>query len=211
MREGYDQVAPLYAEAFPDTRAESPLDLAMLDAFTALVRATGGRRVLDAGCGTGRLSRHLADAECAVDGLDLSPGMLAIARRDQPDLACAIGSLTQLPFRDDAFDGVLLWYSLIHLPPEALPRALAETARVLRPGGAVLVGAQSGEGAREVAWSYVDAGGDEPRRLSRHLLTAKRIVHELGSVGLGAVAQLTRRGQGAERDDQCSVLATAPH
>lgn len=209
MREGYDQAAPLYAEAFPDTRAEIALDLAMLDAFTSQVRTTPDGRVLDAGCGTGRLSRHLADNGCDVDGLDLSPGMLAIARRERPGLASVVGSVTELPFRDDAFDGVLLWYSLIHLPPDALPLALAETARVLRPGGAVLIGAQSGEGTRDVAWSYVDVGGHEPARLQRHLVTADRIAHELESVGLRAVAQLTRRGQGAERDDQCSVLATS--
>ena len=169
----------------------------------------GWRRVLDAGCGTGRLSRHLTYAGCSVDGLDLSQGMLAMARQEHPGFACAVGSLTALPFRDDSFDGVLLWYSLIHLPPDERPCALAETARVLRPGGAVLIGAQSGEGVREVAWSYVADHGAGPQQLRRHLMTAELIADELGAVRLQVVAHLTRRPQGDERDGQCSVLATS--
>ena len=52
VRAAYDTVAEDYAARLPDTRAESPLDLAVLDAFAVAVRADADPRVLDAGCGT---------------------------------------------------------------------------------------------------------------------------------------------------------------
>ena len=151
MRHAYDTVAEDYAAQLPDTRAEAPLDLAMVDAFAAAVTSGDDARVLDAGCGAGRMSRYLADRGCRVEGVDLSPGMVAMARRDHPDLAFTVGSLTDLPYPDDQFAGVMLWYSIIHTPPAGQARIFAEAARVLRPGGHLLVGFQSGEGTRDVS------------------------------------------------------------
>ena len=82
VRHAYDTVAEDYATMIPDTRAEAALDLAMVDAFAAGVGK--GARVLDAGCGAGRMSRYLAGRGLAVQGIDLSPGMVAMARRDHP-------------------------------------------------------------------------------------------------------------------------------
>ena len=147
VRHAYDTVAEDYAGRLPDTRAESPLDLAMVDAFASAVTAGGSARVLDAGSGTGRMSRYLADRGCLVSGVDLSPGMVAMARRDHADLAFTVGSLADLPYTDDQFAGVMLWYSIIHTPPAGQARLFTEAARVLRPGGHLLVGFQSGEGS----------------------------------------------------------------
>ena len=114
VRAAYDTVASTYAAMLPDTRAEAPLDLAMVDAFITAVRGQGhegadhpgdGAPVLDAGCGTGRMSRHLADRGCAVRGIDLSPGM--VARHDCPSPTCRSrsASLTALPFDDATSPG----------------------------------------------------------------------------------------------------------
>jgi len=114
-----------------------------------------------------------------------------MARRDHPDLVFTVGSLTDLPYRDDAFAGVLLWYSIIHTPPADQARLFTETVRVLRPGGHVLVGFQSGEGTREVAWSYRQLG--QERRLERHRCTADQVASRLEAAGLREVCRLVRR------------------
>jgi ubiquinone/menaquinone biosynthesis C-methylase UbiE len=208
VRLAYDTVAEDYAARLPDTRAEAALDLAMVDAFAAAVTSRENPRVLDAGCGAGRMSRYLADLGCPVEGLDLSPGMVAMARRDRPDLDFTVGSLSDLPYADNQFSGVMLWYSIIHTPPAGQARIFAEAARVLRPGGHVLVGFQSGEGTRDVSARYRELGHDV--RLERHLYTPDEVASRLAVVGLREVCRLVRRAQGDERDDQAFLLAQAP-
>jgi len=206
VRRAYDTVAEDYATYLPDTRAEAPLDLAMVDAFAEAVMA-GDARVLDAGCGTGRMSRYLADRGCRVEGIDLSPSMVAMARRDHPDLVFTVGSLSGLPYRGDQFAGVMLWYSIIHTPPAGQARIFAEVARVLRPTGHVLVGFQSGEGARDVSAAYRRFGHDI--QLERHLYTADQVASQMEAAGLREVCRLVRRARATERDDQAFLLAQA--
>ena len=119
MRAAYDTVAQAYAARLPDTWAETAADLAMVHAFAAAVSQDDHPRVLDAGCGAGRMSAYLAARGCQVEGVDLLPGMVAMARRDHPELRFEVGSLAALPYGDGQFAGVVLWYSTIHTPPPA--------------------------------------------------------------------------------------------
>ena len=208
VRRAYDTVAEDYAARLPDTRAEAPLDLAMVDAFAAAVTADDDPSVLDAGSGAGRMSRYLADRGCRVQGVDLSPGMVAMARRDHPDLAFAVGSLTALPFPDATFAGVLLWYSLIHTPPAGQATIVAEVARVLRPGGHLLVGFQHGTGVQDLAPSYGRFGHQV--ELERHLYLADDVAARLVTAGLREVARLVRQAEGTEKEDQAVLLARTP-
>lgn len=207
VRAAYDTVAEDYAARLPDTRAEAAVDLAMVDAFAEAVTAGDDPTVLDAGCGAGRMSRYLAERGCRVHGVDLSPGMVAMARRDHPDLAFTVGSLTGLPVADDRYAGVMLWYSIIHTPPAGQARIFDEVARVLRPAGHVLVGFQSGEGVRDVSAAYSRFGHSV--ELERHLYTPDQVAARLSAVGLREVCRLVRRPQGSERDDQAFLLARA--
>ncbi|HEV7194856.1 MAG TPA: class I SAM-dependent methyltransferase [Pedococcus sp.] len=217
VSDAYDTVAEDYATHIPDTRAEAPLDLAMIDAFVAevtssavtssAVTSSAAPMVLDAGCGAGRISRHLAERGCRVVGVDLSPGMVAMARRDHGDLTFTVGSLSELPYPDDQFDGVMLWYSIIHTPPAGQARIFAEAARVVRPGCHVLVGFQSGDGARDVSAAYRRFGHDI--QLERHLYTADQVATRLRTAGLRELSRLVRRARGIEKDDQAVLLATA--
>ncbi len=209
VRRAYDQVAELYASRLPDTRAEAPLDLAMVDAFADAVRSADHGYVLDAGCGTGRMSRYLTARGCQVHGLDLSPHMIRVARREQPALQVTAGSLTHLPFLADRYCGVLLWYSIIHTPPTGLARVFAEVVRVLRPGGRVLVGFQSGSGTRDVSEGYRRLGHEIDIELERYLFTADEIAAQLRSAGLEETCRVVRRARGSERDAQAFLLAEA--
>lgn len=207
VRRAYDTVANDYATYLPDTRAEASLDLAMVDAFIEAVGASADVRVLDAGCGTGRMSRYVADRGCRVEGVDLSSNMVAMARRDHGDLVFTVGSLTDLPYPNDQFAGVMLWYSIIHTPPSGQQQIFDEVARVLGPGGHVLVGFQAGEGRRDLSQAYRQFGHEI--LLERHLYTADQVAARMLAAGLSEVCRLVRRAQGTERDDQAVLLAKA--
>jgi SAM-dependent methyltransferase len=96
-----------------------------------------GARVLDAGCGTGRLAAELADSGLArVWGVDSSPEMLAVARAKTRRAGFKDGRLEALPFRDGWFDAAVAWL-VVHLVDRRA--AFAELRRVLGPGGRLAV------------------------------------------------------------------------
>jgi SAM-dependent methyltransferase len=107
-------------------------------AMLALAGEVAGRRILDAGCGSGPLLAALRDGGAIVAGFDKSAGMIELARRrlgDDADLQVAdLGS--PLPFPDDTFDDVTASLVLHYL--EDWGPALAELRRVLKPGGRLI-------------------------------------------------------------------------
>lgn len=90
-----------------------------------------GKRVLEAGCGTGLVLSRLREVASETHGFDLSAGMVHKAR--ERGLSVALGSVTDVPFRDNSFDLVCSFKVLAHVPD--IKRALAELSRVTRPGG----------------------------------------------------------------------------
>ncbi|MGW0803553.1 class I SAM-dependent methyltransferase [Nonomuraea sp. NPDC002799] len=108
-------------------------------AIMALVGDVAGRRILDAGCGSGPLSAALRERGAVVTGVDASTGMLALARKrlgDDADLH-VVDLSDRLPFDDGAFDDVVASLVLHYL--EDWGPTLAEMRRVLRPGGRLIV------------------------------------------------------------------------
>jgi ubiquinone/menaquinone biosynthesis C-methylase UbiE len=97
-----------------------------------------GQRVLDLGCGTGRLSTALAERGMArVWGVDASPEMLAVARDKVPaSVGLKEGRAERLPFRDAWFDRAVMWL-VVHLVDR--PAAFREVARVLVPDGRLAI------------------------------------------------------------------------
>lgn len=98
---------------------------------------TGDEPLLDAGCGTGMMAAR--DRGCTVHGIDLSSKMIAVARRDAERQGLAVdfrvGSITNLPYRGGSFDVVITNIMYHHLDVAEKRQAVAEIARVLRPGG----------------------------------------------------------------------------
>jgi SAM-dependent methyltransferase len=92
---------------------------------------------LDAACGTGRFAELLARRGHQVIGVDSSPDMLAHARRRLPAGEFRVGELDRLPLPDDSADVIVCALALVHVP--GLQPVLAEFARVLRPGGDLVI------------------------------------------------------------------------
>ncbi|MGX6605458.1 class I SAM-dependent methyltransferase [Micromonosporaceae bacterium Da 78-11] len=126
-RAGYATWSLTYdEEANPLIAVEEPLVHAILDGLPP-------GRAVDAACGTGRHSCYLAARGHRVVGVDTSPEMLAQSRSKVPTATFALAGLTALPLADDAADLIVCALALPHLP--ALAPVLREFARVLRPGG----------------------------------------------------------------------------
>ena len=112
-RTAYDTVAAAYEELARSLLADSPMDRALLGLFAEQVLAGGGGPVGDLGCGPGRITVHLDSLGLDAFGVDLSPGMVAVARRRHPRLRFDVGSLTALDLQDGGLAGALAWYSEI--------------------------------------------------------------------------------------------------
>ncbi|MEV5315198.1 class I SAM-dependent methyltransferase [Streptomyces sp. NPDC052610] len=139
----YDAIAEEYAELATRVFAAQPLERALLGTYAELVGGAG--EVADLGCGTGLVTAHLASLGLPVSGLDLSASMLAVARREHPGLRFTQGSMLDLDLPDGQLAGVVSWYSSIHTPVDRLPGLFAEFARVLAPGGHLLLAFQVGD------------------------------------------------------------------
>jgi SAM-dependent methyltransferase len=147
LRDAHDVLAPLYAERLADALDHMPIDRAVLGLFRDLVvDADLGTEVADVGCGTGRLEPFLAARGLSPRGVDLSPEMVRLARRDHPGFDFAVADVRDLPFGDASLAGVVCWYSLMYLAPEQRPAAFAELARVVRPGGYLVTAFKAGDG-----------------------------------------------------------------
>ncbi|MGW0506645.1 class I SAM-dependent DNA methyltransferase [Micromonospora sp. NPDC003241] len=185
-RTSYDTVAADYADALRGALAGESFQRGILALFAELVRAQGNGPVCDAGCGPGRITAHLRDIGLDAFGVDLSPGMIDVARRDHPGLRFEVGSMTRLDLPDGALAGLLAWFSLIHVPDDEVPGVLAEFRRVLRPGGMVLLGFQTGDGSRLKTEGY----GGHPMNVYVHYRPPGRVAAWLAAAGFAVEAEL---------------------
>lgn len=96
-----------------------------------------GRLTLDIACGEGRLSRELARLGHRVIGIDSSPSLLAAARAADPEAELLLADAAAIPLQDGAAD--LAVTSMALMTVDDVPAVVAETARVLAPGGRFLI------------------------------------------------------------------------
>ena len=185
-RSSYDTDAVGYADKVRGLLGEMPYLRASLELFAELVHSSGGGPVADVGCGPGYVTGYLHDTGLDVFGIDLSPEMVAIARRDYPDLRFDVGTMTDLDLEDDSMVGIVAFWSVIHVPDRAIPGVFEEFRRVLRPQGLLLVGFHVGDETRHASEGYTG----RPINVDSHRRRPSKIMDWLRDAGFTIEAEL---------------------
>jgi SAM-dependent methyltransferase len=169
VRDGYDELADAYA-----TERDAADHTELLERFLA---ETPDGRVLDAGCGAGQPVLSRLESERDAVGMDFSREQVARAS-DVAAGRVVQGDMTALPFRDDAFAAATAFYSVIHVPFDQHRTVYDEFARVLEPGGLLLVtvGAEDWTGRND---DWLDSG--TPMEWSHYgLAESRRLLEAAG-------------------------------
>ncbi|EGB15719.1 Methyltransferase type 11 [Pseudodesulfovibrio mercurii] len=152
----YGRIAALYDPLVgPPLR---PVHRAMAEAL-----ARSGNAVLDLCCGTGLLTGQALALGLSVTGADLSPHMLAVARRKRPGATYILGDAASLPLPDHAFDAAAVSFALHEKPRDKALGILAEARRLVHPGGTVLVA------------DYIPSGQGQSRFTGRAIRLIERL------------------------------------
>lgn len=130
VQSGYTLWAPSYDGPNPAIRMEEPIVHGIIERLEV-------GSALDAACGTGRHAVHLHARGWDVTGVDATPAMLDKARAKAPAVRFRTGDLLTLPLPDTAVDLAVCSLALTHVPQ--LEAAVVELARVVRPGGTVIL------------------------------------------------------------------------
>lgn len=184
-RASYDRIAEDYAKSVRPRFAADAVGRGMLGAFADLVDG----RVADVGCGPGHVTAHLAGLGVDAFGVDVSPGMIAVARGAYPRLRFEVGTMTALDVPDGSLGGIVAWWSIFHVPPERLRGVFAGFARALVPAGHVLVGFHAGDAQLHLGTAY-----GSPVDYDVHLLPPERVVKLLRRAGFDIVAHVELEG-----------------
>jgi SAM-dependent methyltransferase len=159
-----------------------------LDLFANLVHELGGGPVLDVGCGFGRIAGYLDARGLEVAGLDLSPAMIKLAKREHPGLSFEVGSMTDMQAPAGSHAGLVAWSSLIHLPDNDVPPVLKRVHRTLRPCGVVLISFFIGDRVHHKTQGY----GGHPMDVDVHHRPMDRMTSWLETAGLTVELQAIR-------------------
>jgi ubiquinone/menaquinone biosynthesis C-methylase UbiE len=151
VRRGYDELAAEYAAR----RSASDREVAVLEEF--LDSLSDPTRVLDVGCGQGFPTLRRASRETTAVGLDLSREQLRVAAETVSVAPLVHADMTALPFRDDVFDAVIAYNSVIHIPLADHQTVFEEFARVLSPGGRVVL-SEAPEAFERATDDWLDGG-----------------------------------------------------
>ena len=228
-RAAYDTVAASYARLLAHALEQNPYDRAVLGLYAELAhaaaaardpsprqpsaapaahvapRAARPARVVEVGCGPGRITAHLASLGLAARGIDLSPRMVAEARRRHPGLEFEVGSMTSLELPEHALDGLVAWYSVIHVPPSRQRALYTGFHRALAPGGLLLLAFQCGLERRRLQEAYGHGGLE----LDAYRLRPERVEEDLAAAGFGLVTRTVREPSGSELNEQAYLIARA--
>ena len=143
LRDSYDQVAGEYAARIFHELEHKPMDRELLDRFAAEVRGLG--TACDMGCGPGHVAQYLHKRGVHVLGIDLSPRMVEQARQLNPGIEFQQGNMSSLDVENEAWGGIVAFYSIIHIPRAEVISVLREFRRVLRPNGLLLLSFHLGQ------------------------------------------------------------------
>jgi uncharacterized protein YceH (UPF0502 family) len=195
----YTEVVADYADRFDNDLDGQPFERWLLD---DIARADGP--VIEVGCGPGQVTAYLAAQGADASGLDITPAMVAQARRRFPEGRYEVGDLRQLmrPANAPGWGVVLAWYSLVHTSPAELPEVVAGLARPLAEGGRLVLALLSGGGSRRVTdWFDHEVG------LTFFLHERAAVLAAVRAAGLTDITWYERGPRPDETSDRLYVLA----
>lgn len=204
VRDSYDAMAELYTKLAIGEIDRRPLDRDWLGAFAEMAALCDGA-VADLGCGPGHVVNHLSKLGLTAIGYDISPGLIAEARRAFPDEQFHVGDLAALGVAASSLGGIVARYSLIHMLPSRLGSVFEEWMRVLESGAPVLVSF--------FASSSVEAHGSpfDHAVVTAYELFPATIVRQLQDAGFAGVEVAVRNPLDGERAlEHGTILAQKP-
>ena len=192
-QDAYTARADEYAHVLGSMDAISPADRDLIARWAQSVEG----QIVDVGCGPGHWTSFLHGLGCTVRGIDPVPRFIEIAKRNHLGVAYQTGEVADLA--DASADGLLIWYSLIHLDPVEVEKALARCWSALRPGGSLLLGFFDGESVEPFSHAISTAYYWPLPKLERLL------------VALGCAVIETEQRQDAGSRRHAAILATRVH
>lgn len=194
----YGKIAGMYTKQY----FSDLIDIPYIDEFLKLLSPKA--KILDVGCGPGQFTKHMLEKGFDVTGVDYSEEMLNQARKMVPDGKFKFMDMRHLEFDDASFDGLLVSYSLIHIPSSEIPETLKGFKRVLKSGGYMEIIAQKGESDRLV---------DEPfmpdEKMFFNFFSKERLSGFLTDAGFKVVCQKEGTLQDAESASDTSIYTIA--
>src|SRR5882757_3456824 len=196
IQKSYDCVADEYARHIASELQNKPLDRELLTRFAS--RLKGKSEICDMGCGPGHVARFLHDQGATVFGLDLSSRMLEEARRLNPDISFRQGNMLALDLPDASLAGITAFYAVVNLPRESLPQVFWEMARVLQPGGLLLLAHHIGNETL-----HRDDWWERPVNMDFHFLNPQSVQRDLEAAGLAVEEVVEREPYAPGVEHQC--------
>lgn len=193
VQAAYSNRAAEYVQALGSTASAHPSDVQLITSWAARLNGP----IVDAGCGPGHWSAHLTKEGHRVRGIDQVPEFIHHARHTYPGVRFDLGNINRLPFGRASVGGILAWYSLIHHQPSTLRATLEEFARVVQPGGGLLVGFFIGPAVESFDHTVVTAYRWPPEALA----------NELDIAGFDVVETHTRTGREPKPRPHGAILA----
>lgn len=154
VRTGYNKVAERLQE-ISGLEKEGNEELHYLANFSS--RIPPGGLVLDAGCGNGVYSHYLSD-KFKVTGVDISEKQIKLARQNAPKAEFICKDMTKINYPDENFDGILSYYSIIHVPRDEHFDLLSNFYRMLKIKGVVILVFHISDDPESCAKDFFDRG-----------------------------------------------------
>jgi SAM-dependent methyltransferase len=169
----YNATAESYAATRIDELARKPLDCLLLKEFARLNKDKG--TCADFGCGPGQTTKFLFDAGVKdIVGIDISPGMVNVARRIFPLIKFETGDLLALSYNTNHFASAVAFYSIVHFDYDQIAKAFKEVNRVLKKGAHFLLSFHVGNET-----VHFDKANDIDVDIDLHFLQTNRILELL--------------------------------
>lgn len=142
--ETYDKIAANYAAHYMNELEHKPLDRLLLRDFASENKGKG--TILDIGCGPGQTTKFLSDEGCTnIIGTDISPVMIAEAKRINLQLNFEVADALSLNYNTDTFAAAVAFYAIVNLDYPVIKTAFTEINRVLKPGAPFLFSFHTGD------------------------------------------------------------------